>query len=73
MQAKSSPKVRRAVLGLALYKHPVAMTAADLRREFGDDAAAAVADLQAAGLLRREGDSLRPTCAALSFYRLELP
>lgn len=51
MQDKSSPKVRRTVLGLVLYEQPVAMTAAKLRREFGADAAAAIADLQAAAPL----------------------
>ena len=72
MQAKSSPKVRRAVLGLVLYEHPKELTSCDLRREFGDDARAAIVDLLAAGLVKREGDYVRPMRAALNFYRLEL-
>ncbi len=73
MPAKSSPKVRRAVLGLVLYEHPAELSSHDLRREIGDDARGAIADLMEAGLLRREGDAVRPTRAALNFYRLELP
>jgi hypothetical protein len=72
MQAKSSPKVRRAVLGLVLYEHPAELSSYDLRREIGDDARGAIVDLMAAGLLRREGEAVRPTRAALNFYRLEL-
>lgn len=73
MPAKSSPKVRRAVLGLVLYEHPAEVSSHDLKREFGDDARQAIVDLLAADLLRREGDYVRPTRAALNFYRLDLP
>ena len=73
MPAKSSPKVRRAVLGLVLYEHPAELTSHDLRREFGDDACQAIVDLLEAGLLRREGDYVRATRPALNFYRLDLP
>ena len=73
MPAKSSPKMRRAVLGHVLYEHPSELTSHDLRREFGDDARQAIVGLLAAGLLRREGGCVRPTRAALNFYRLDLP
>jgi hypothetical protein len=72
MQGSSLPKTRRAVLGLVLHEHPAGWTVADLRGEIGGDARAAIAELVAVGLLEREGDYVRPTCAALSFYRLEL-
>jgi chromosome segregation and condensation protein ScpB len=65
--------MRRAVLGLVLYEHPSELTSHDLRREFGDDARRAIVDLLEAGLLRREGDYVRPTRPALNFYRLDLP
>jgi DNA-binding XRE family transcriptional regulator len=55
MQAKSSPKVRRAVLGLVLYEHPAELTSHDLRHEFGDDARQAIVDLLEAGLLAPRG------------------
>jgi len=73
MQAKSLPQTRRAVLGLVLHEHPAELTSNDLRREFGEDARQAIVDLLEAGLLRREGDYVRPTRPALNFYRLELP
>jgi hypothetical protein len=73
MQGKSLSKTRRAVLGLVLYEHPREWTPRELREEIGDDARAAIVDLLAAGLLKREGDYVRPTRPALSFYRLELP
>jgi hypothetical protein len=72
MQGKSSPQTRRAVLGLVLYEHPKELSSRDLRDEIGDDARGAIVDLLAAGLLKREGDYLRPTRPALNFYRLEL-
>ena len=73
MQGRSLPQTRRAVLGLVLHEHPARWTVADLRGEIGGDAREAIADLAAAGLLKREDEYVRPTCAALSFYRLELP
>jgi len=73
MQAKSNPQTRRAVLGLVLHEHPKEWTSDDLRREFGDDTRGAIVNLLEAGLLKREGDYVRPTRPALNFYRLELP
>jgi hypothetical protein len=70
MQAKSCPKVRRAVLGLVLYEHPDPMTVDGLKREVGEDAAQAVSDLVAAGLLWRDEDAVRPTRAAVHFDQL---
>jgi hypothetical protein len=57
---------------LVLYEHPRELTARELREEIGDDARGAIVDLLAVGLLRREGESVRPTRAALSFHRREL-
>jgi len=71
MQAKSSPQTCRAVLGLVLYEHPKEWTARELREEIGNDARGAIVDLLAAGLVKREGDFIRPTRPALNFYRLE--
>ena len=71
MQAKSKPQTRRAVLGLVLHEHPAELTSCDLRREIGDDARGAIVDLLAAGLLRRDGEYVRPTRPALNYYRLE--
>jgi hypothetical protein len=56
---------------LVLHEHPAGWTEADLKGEIGVDARAAIADLLADGLLERESGYLRPTRAALSFYRLE--
>jgi len=72
MQAKSSPKVRRAVLGLVLHEHPSELSPADLRREFGEEVWQAVVDLQGDELLRWEKDRIGPTRAALAFYLLDL-
>ena len=71
MQAKSKPQTRRAVLGLVLYEHPRELTSYEIRREIGDEARGAIVDLLEAGLLRREGDYVRPTRAAVNFDRLE--
>jgi hypothetical protein len=73
MQGRSLPQTRRAVLGLVLHEHPREWTARELREEIGNDARGAIVDLLEAGLVRREGEYVRPTRAALSFYRLELP
>ncbi len=73
MQGKSSPKVRRAVLGFVLDEYPEKVLPATLRREFGEDVWQAVVDLQGDELLRWENGRISPTRAALSFYRLELP
>lgn len=73
MQGRSLPQTRRAVLGLVLYEHPRELTARELREEIGDGARGAIVDLLAAGLVKREGDYVRPTRPALNFHRLELP
>lgn len=73
MQGKSLPQTRRAVLGLVLYEHPRELSSTDLRRDFGNDTRQAIVDLMEAGLLKRHGEMVRPTRAALNFYRLEFP
>lgn len=73
MPGRSLPKTRRAVLGLVLYEHPKELTARELREEIGDDVRGAIVDLLAAGLVRREGDYIRPTREALNYHRLEQP
>jgi hypothetical protein len=73
MQGKSLPQTRRAVLGLLCHEHPRGLSSVDLRRDFGGDARQAIADLMEAGLVQRQGEYVRPTRAALSFYRLEFP
>lgn len=70
MQSQPSPRTQRAVLALALHEHPTPLTDADLAREVGPDVAEAVADLIAVGLLRREGEAIHPTAAALRFEEL---
>jgi chromosome segregation and condensation protein ScpB len=69
MQADS--RTQRAVIALVLYEHPTALTANDLAREVGDDAEQAVAQLLADGLLRRDGEVIRATVAAISFDQLD--
>jgi predicted transcriptional regulator len=61
-----------AVMALVLAEHPMQLTLGDLAMEIdGEDSVAqAVRDLIAVGLLRRNGDSLLPTRAALVFDRL---
>jgi hypothetical protein len=70
MQAQGNPRTQRAVLGLVLYEHPDALSADALGREVGEDAAQAIGDLVAAGLLSRDGEAVRATCAAVHFDRL---
>jgi hypothetical protein len=70
---RSLPKTRRAVLGLVLYEHPKELTSRELGEEIGDEARGAIVDLLAAGLVRRDGDHIRPTRQALNYYRLDLP
>jgi hypothetical protein len=62
-----------AVLALVLAEHPTQLTLGDLMMEIVDkDAVARAArDLVAVGLLRRNGDSLLPTRAALRFDWLD--
>jgi hypothetical protein len=70
---------QRAVLALLIAEHPAQLTVADLIREIAagkagftetDRVKRAVRDLSAAGLLHREGETARPTRAALRFDRL---
>jgi hypothetical protein len=70
---------RIAVLSHVLLEHPALLTGEELRRELlvdrqdfsqTDAHDRAVRDLIAAGLLRREGDSIIPTRAAVHFYVL---
>jgi hypothetical protein len=79
MPTKPSPGgslgVQRAVLGLVLAVQPHCRTVPELAREIdpGDAVEPAVEALVAVGLLERRGVSLRPTPAAVHFYRLDLP
>lgn len=65
-----------AVLGVVLDQHPAALTGDEIAHEFGDGEGdrieRAIRDLAAAGLLRREGESVLPTRAALHFDSLQL-
>ncbi|MDX6622843.1 MAG: hypothetical protein QOE75_775 [Solirubrobacterales bacterium] len=65
-------KAEVAVLAVVLSEHPALMTLAEIAGEV-DDADAAdrgVHRLVGVGLLRREGESVIPTRAALRFSRL---
>ncbi len=66
---------QRAVLGLVLDSHPKPLTTRELARQIdrGDAVERAVAELVSVGLVERDGDSVRPTKAAVHFDRLELP
>jgi len=63
-----------AVMALVLAERETILTLGDLMMEIeGEDAVArAVRDLTAVGLLRREGESVLPTRAAIHFDRLPL-
>lgn len=65
-------QVQSAVMALLLAEHPIRFTVGDLVAEIGgeDTVGNAVRDLIAVGLLRREGESVLPTLAALRFDRL---
>jgi hypothetical protein len=62
-------RVQRAVLGLVIDERPTLLTLGDLAMEVRPEEAVgrAVRDLTATGLLRREGDSILPTRAAVHF------
>jgi hypothetical protein len=62
-----------AVLSLVLDGHPTLLAASEIAREMGpgDAVERAMRDLTGAGLLRREGETVLPTRAALHFERLE--
>jgi len=70
MQAHSSHKAQRAVLALVVFEHPSPLGAEFLAREIGAEAAEAVADLTAVGLLRCDGDAVHATEAAIRFEAL---
>lgn len=70
---------QRAVLSLVLVLHPERLSPDELRREMltgvqgfteTDAHDRAVRDLVASGLLRRDGDSVIPTRAAVRFHAL---
>jgi predicted transcriptional regulator len=67
-------QVQDAVLGVVLDQHLAALTTEEIAREFGDGEGdrieRAIRDLVAAGLLRREGESVLPTRAAIHFDSL---
>jgi hypothetical protein len=63
------------LMALVLSLHPTILTAAELEPQMSGGADAferALRDLVAAGLLRRDGESVIPTYAALTFDRLPL-
>jgi predicted HTH transcriptional regulator len=63
------------LLDLVLSHHPTSLTAEELEPQFSGGADAferALRDLVAAGLLRREGESVLPTYAALTFDRVSV-
>ncbi len=77
--AAEEERDQRAVLALLVAEHPTQLTVADLLREMAPDKAdfaetdrieRAVRDLGGVGLIHREGDTARPTRAALRFDQL---
>jgi len=64
--------VQNGVLSLLLHEPPGLLTMRDVVAEIGSKAPAidAVRALSAIGLLRREGESVLPTRAAIHFHRL---
>jgi hypothetical protein len=62
-------------MGVVFDHHPAVLSNAEILREFGDGEAdrveRAIRDLAGAGLLRREGQSILPTRAALHFESLQ--
>lgn len=63
---------QRAVLSLVLHEHPILLAASEVKREIGagDATERAMRDLSGAGLIRRDGETVFPTRAALHFDRL---
>jgi hypothetical protein len=63
---------QRAVLSLVLDQHPTLLASDEVEREVGagDAAERALRDLSGAGLIRRDGETVFPTRAALHFDRL---
>jgi hypothetical protein len=78
MQEKSSPqdaeRLQRAVLALALDRHPKRVHRKEFKAELGDtpDVGAAIGHLVRARLLRWEDEELALTVPALVFERLGL-
>lgn len=70
--AREDLRTQSGVLTLVLCEHPTLLTAAEIAREVGQDDATerAMRELDAVGLLRREGETVYPTRAALHFDRL---
>ena len=68
-------QVQEAVLDVVLDQHPTALTEAEIVRDFAsgeaDNVERAIRDLVAGGLLRREGQSVLPTRAALHLASLQ--
>jgi hypothetical protein len=71
--AQEDARDQRAVLEHVLSQHPDQLAEDEIEREIGDGDATerAIRDLTGAGLLRREGESVLPTRAALHFDRLK--
>lgn len=67
-------RTQSGVLSLVLQEHPTLLTAAEIAREVGpgDATERAMHDLDAVGLLRREGERVFPTRTALHFDSLSL-
>jgi hypothetical protein len=67
-------RTQAGLITFVLSEHPELLTLRDVRLEMGDrdEVRRAVRDLVAVGLLRREGNSILPTRAALAFDRLPL-
>jgi hypothetical protein len=67
-------RTQAGLITFALSEHPELLTLYDVLLEMGDrdEVRRATRDLIAVGLLRREGDSILPTRAALAFDRLPL-
>ncbi len=65
-------RAQRAVLSLVLDEHPALLAASEVEREIGagDAAERAMRDLTGAGLIRKDGETVFPTRAALHFDRL---
>ena len=62
-------RAQSGVLSVVLSEHPTLLTAAEITRQVGSDDAhdRALTDLVAVELLRREGETVFPTRAALHF------
>lgn len=69
-------RTQAGALTLVLCEHPTLLTLGDVVMEMNGDSEDAVfraiRDLTAVGLLRREGGSILPTRAALTYDRLPL-